>query len=269
MAGMDAKPEDITAIRQSLGLDKPLVVQYFSWLGAALQGDFGQSWYFHESASGLIFNRLGLTLSLAVLALIMSWVIALPGGLIGAQRKGSAIDRLMQAGSYLFLALPEFWVALLLLIFFGVYLGWIGLFGLSSPLSLVVAALSLALGRAALLARSLRASLLEESGKDYVLALRLLGMPSRRIFIRHLLPNALRPLIVLSGIQFGYLLGGAVIVEQVFSLPGLGRLLLQALLARDLPLVQAGVIVVSACFMLSSFLTNWASSRLDPRQDHQ
>ena len=269
MAGMEAKPEDIATIRHSLGLDTSLPAQYIGWLGAIIRGDFGQSWYFHENAADLIFHRLGLTLSLAVLALLLSWLIALPGGIIGARRKGSATDRLMQAGNYLFLALPEFWVALLLLLLFGVGLHWIGLFGIASPLSLVVAALSLALGRGALLARSLRASLLEESGKDYVLSLRLLGLPSRRLFSRHLLPNALRPLIVLSGIQFGYLLGGAVIVEQVFSLPGLGKLLLQALEHRDLPLVQAGVMVSSACFMFSSFLADWAGRILDPRQDQR
>jgi peptide/nickel transport system substrate-binding protein len=273
MMGLDASPRAVAAVRAELGLDGSAAARYFGWVGGMLRGDLGTSYAYRVPVAALIGPRLAVSLPLALLAMLASVLIGVPAALLAALRPGGRIDRIVSALARLGIALPSFWLAMVLLLLFAVRLRWFGASGFpgwqagTGPAlaALVLPALALALPQAALIARVARAALGGELARDYVRTARAKGLGRGTILWRHVLPNAAAPILAVIGLQFPFLLAGGVIVENVFYLPGLGRLLVQAITARDLIVVQAVAILLVLATVLSSFCVDIAQFLLDPR----
>lgn len=265
IAGIDAEPEEVEAIQRELGLDRAVYVQYFAWIWDVLRFDFGNSLFDERPAMGEILNRFPLTISLALLAFAISLAIAIPVGVLSAVHRWTAVDYAGMVYSQLGMAVPSFWLGILLLLVFAVRLDWFPLFGADGFAHLILPAIALGVGRSALLVRYVRASMSEELDREYVLTAESLGLQRRSVRYRHALKNALLPVITIAGIQFGGMLGGTIIIEQVFSLPGVGRLLLSAIQIRDFPVIQGGVIFVAIIFSLMNFLADVLYSAANPR----
>jgi ABC-type transport system substrate-binding protein/ABC-type dipeptide/oligopeptide/nickel transport system permease component len=273
MLGMDAMPDSVAALRHRMGLEGGVVQRYLRWLGGLLQGDFGISYTYGVPVADLIGERLRVSLPLAIYALLLSFGLAFLIGLQSALRRGSWIDGTLSAVSQLGLAIPEFWLGLVLVLVFAVHLHWTSAGGfpgwqggfLSAVRGLTLPAIALALPQAAILGRVLRGELIDALGEDYVRAARAKGMSERQALFRHALPNALVPVFTLLGMQAAFLLAGSIIVENVFSLPGLGRLVFQAVTQRDLIVVQAVVLVLVAAVVSVTALADLACATLDPR----
>ena len=265
VAGMEAPAEAVAQVRERLGTDKPALTQYAEWLLSTARFDFGVSLLSGEKVSSLILDRFPLTLFVAFLGMAIAYLIALPLGILSAVKRWSLWDFAAMAFSQIGIALPEFWLAILLLFIFSAWLGIFPLFGSDTPLHLVLPAFALGLGRAAVLLRMVRSSMATELGKEYIITAVSKGLPDAAIRYRHALRNALLPVITFSGIQFGYLLGGSIIIEQVFSLPGLGRLILSAIYQRDFPVIQGGVIFFALVFTCVNFLVDLLYSYINPK----
>jgi len=265
IAGIDASQADINAIRAKLGTDKPVTTQYVRWLWDILRFDFGNSMISGQPVTGLILERFPLTLSLALLGIVISIIIAIPLGVISAVKRWSFWDYLGMLFSQMGMAIPSFWLGILLLLLFSVKFKLFPLFGSGSLKHLILPAISLGLARAAVLLRLTRASMTEELSKEYVVTARAKGLTERMVNYKHALKNALLPVITIAGIQLGYMLGGAIIIEQVFSLPGLGRLFLFGVYQRDFPLIQGGVVFVAFIFSFINFAVDMLYSLFNPR----
>jgi len=265
IAGIDSSQSDIDAIRTKLGTDKPIVTQYAQWVWAVLRFDFGDSMISGQPVTRLILERFPLTLSLALMGIALSILIAIPLGVISAVKRWSLWDYAGMGFSQIGMALPSFWLGILLLLLFSVKIKLFPLFGSGSFKHLILPAISLGIARAAVLLRLTRASMSEELSKEYVVTARSKGLTERMVNYKHALKNALLPVITIAGIQLGYMLGGAIIIEQVFSLPGLGRLFLFAIYQRDFPLIQGGVIFVAFIFSLINFSVDMLYSLLNPK----
>lgn len=273
MLGTSATPETLAALRTQMGLDEPLVVRYLAWLAGALQGDLGQSYTYGVPVAGLILERLAVTLPLALMAVVMSVAIAVPLGVAAARRHNGLFDYLAGAFSYVSIAVPAFWVGLLLIIAFSTKLGWMpagGFPGWNAGLwaglaALLMPAIALALPQAGVLTRVARSAVLDVMGEDFVRTARAKGLSDRAAVWRHALPNALIPVVTMIGLQFTFLIAGAVLVENVFNLPGLGRLALQALSQRDIIVMQDVVLFFSALVIVMNFLVDLAYLVIDPR----
>jgi peptide/nickel transport system permease protein len=265
MAGLDADPSAVDTIRTQMGMDEPLVVQYANWLWRALRFDFGDSFFSGEPAMRLILARFPLTFLLASMSFVFSLAISIPVGVLSAVHRWGPIDYLGMAFSQLGMALPGFWLGILLLLTFSVRWPIFPLFGADSLFHLVLPMVALGLGRSALLVRYVRASTLEELGREYVVTAEAMGLSRSSIRYHHVLKNALLPVITIAGIQFGYMLGGTIIIEQVFSLPGVGRLLLSAIRQRDFAVIQAGVVFVAVIFSSVNFVADVLYSVVNPR----
>jgi ABC-type dipeptide/oligopeptide/nickel transport system permease component len=265
VAGMDATQEAITAIRTKLGTDQPLPAQYLQWLWKVVRFDFGESLISGQPVIKLVFQRFPLTLSLAVLGILISIVIAIPLGVLSAVKRWSLWDYSGMAFSQIGMAIPSFWLGIMLLLIFAVRIQIFPLFGSGSIVHLILPAISLGIARAAIILRLTRASMIEELSKEYVITARAKGLTERMVKYKHALKNALLPVITITGIQLGYMLGGAIITEQVFSLPGLGRLFLTGIYQRDFPLIQGGVVFVAIIFSLINFTVDILYSVLNPR----
>ena len=265
IAGIDASQKDIEAIRVKLGTDKPVMSQYAGWLWDVLRFDFGDSMISGQPVTRLILERFPLTLSLALLGIVISIIIAIPLGVISAVRRWSFWDYLGMLFSQIGMAVPSFWLGILLLLLFSVKIKLFPLFGSGTIKHLILPAVSLGIARAAVLLRLTRASMTEELSKEYVVTARSKGLTERMVNYKHALKNALLPVITIAGIQLGYMLGGAIIIEQVFSLPGLGRLFLFGVYQRDFPLIQGGVVFVAFIFSLINFVVDMLYSLLNPR----
>jgi len=265
VAGMDATQEAIDAIRAKLGTDQPLPAQYLQWLWKVVRFDFGESLISGQSVIKLVFQRFPLTLSLAVLGILISIVIAIPLGVLSAVKRWSLWDYSGMAFSQIGMAIPSFWLGIMLLLIFAVKIPIFPLFGSGSIVHLILPAISLGIARAAIILRLTRASMIEELSKEYVITARAKGLTERMVKYKHALKNALLPVITITGIQLGYMLGGAIITEQVFSLPGLGRLFLTGIYQRDFPLIQGGVVFVAIIFSLINFTVDILYSVLNPR----
>jgi peptide/nickel transport system permease protein len=265
IAGVDASKEDIAAIRARLGTDQPLAVQYGRWLVAVVRFDFGSSLATGQPVTQLVFERFPLTLTLAVLGLLISVVLAIPLGIVSAVRRWSGWDYAGMAFSQVGMAVPSFWLGIILLLLFAVKIRLFPLFGSGGLRNLVLPAISLGLARAAILLRLTRASMIQELSREYVVAARAKGLTERMVKYKHALKNALLPVVTLAGIQLGYMLGGAVIIEQVFSLPGLGRLFLTAVSQRDFPLIQGGIVFIALVFSFINFAVDILYSVLNPK----
>lgn len=265
IAGMDASPEDVQAIRVKLGTDKPLLSQYLVWLSSIARFDFGTTLISGEPVIKLIMERFPLTLTLALLGISIGIFVAVPLGVMSAVKRWSLWDYFGLVFSQLGMAIPSFWLGMLLLILFAVKIRILPLFGADTPAHFILPAVSLGFARAAIILRMARASMIEELSKEYIITARAKGLTERMVKYKHALKNGLLPVITVTGIQFGYMLGGAIIVEQVFSMPGLGRLFLFGIYQRDFILIQGGVIFVAIIFSLVNFLADILYSIVNPK----
>jgi len=272
MLGLNATPEAVAKLRSALGLDAPLVTRYFDWMLGLLHGDLGISYTYKVPISGLVIDRIGVSLPLALMALLLSVVIALPVGIIAATRRNSPADIGIMTATQVGVALPNFWFAMLLVLVFAVGLRWFsagGFPGWQDPLlalrSLVLPAVALALPQASILARVMRSALLDTLGEDYVRTARAKGLSRRQTLWRHALQNALIPVLTIVGLQFSFLLAGAIIIENVFYLPGLGRLVFQGITGRDLMVVKSVVMLLVCAVVVVTFLVDIAYALVDPR----
>jgi peptide/nickel transport system permease protein len=261
------------SLRRELGLDRPLYVQYAAWMSRLLRGDLGRSIRNGEPVIESVSRRLRPSLELALLAMTVSLVIAFPVGIVCAVRRNTPIDRAGATFAVFGICMPNFLLALLLIFFFGVTLRWLPISGYTDPLeegwnglrSLVLPAVTLGLALAAVVTRTLRSSVLEALAEDYVRTARAKGLSEWRVIQAHVLKNALIPVITVLGLQLGTLIGGAVITEYVFALPGVGRLVVDAVFARDYPLVQGVVLLIAVGFILSNLVVDVLYGWIDPR----
>ena len=270
--GMDASEDALAALREQLGLNAPLVTRYVSWVWNALQGDFGISHSFRVPVSELISERLPMTISLAVAGMLVTLVLALSLGITAAAQHGRAGDWGVMFLSQLGIAVPAFWLLILLVMLFAVKLRWLppgGFAGWDDPVaalrSLILPTVALALVQSAVLARVTRSSALEVMRQDFVRTARASGLSHRRILWRHVLPNALVPIVTIVGMQFAALVTGTIVIENVFYLPGLGRLIFQSIANRDLPTVQALVMLFAAIVVTANFVVDLLYVAIDPR----
>ncbi|MDR7481326.1 MAG: ABC transporter permease [Armatimonadota bacterium] len=265
--------ETIRSLRQFFGLDRPWYVQYVEWIGGVARGDLGMSWRSHRPVGQLIVARLPVSAELAVLAVAWSLLLGVPLGAVAAVRRGRPSDSAVRFASTLGLSVPAFWQGTLLILLFSVYLQWMPSLQwvslLRDPLGnlgiIALPALTLGTATAAMISRMTRSAMLDVLGRDYIRTARAKGVAEPRVVTVHALRNALIPVVTVAGVQMGYILGGIVVVEDVFNLPGVGRLLLDAIFQRDYPVVQGTILVGAALFMGLNFLVDLLYAVIDPR----
>lgn len=265
MVGEDWTREEVQKLRKDMGLDRPWIIQYTTYVSRAIQGDFGESLRYRQPAFELIAERVPATMELALVALLISVILALPLGIISASRRGSACDYGGMLLALLGQAMPVFWLGLMLILIFGVHLQWLPVSGRGGFERLILPAITLATYSLARNTRVIRSSMLEVLGLDYVRTARAKGLAEQSVIYVHALRNSLIPVVTIIGLEFGHLLGGAVIVETIFAWPGIGRLMIQAVYAKDFPLVQASVTIAAVIFVSINFLVDFIYSYLDPR----
>ncbi len=265
VAGIDASDEEIQAIRAKLGTDVPVLTQYVRWLGDLATFDFGKSLTSNQPVTDLIMERFPLTFTLALLGILLGILIAIPLGVLSAVHRWSLWDYFGMVFSQVGMAIPSFWLGIILLLLFSVKFPIFPLFGSDSLKNLILPSIALGFARAAVILRLTRASMVDELSKEYIITARAKGLTEKMINYKHALKNALIPVVTVTGIQFGYMLGGAIIIEQVFSLPGLGRLFLYAIYQRDFPLIQGGVVFIAVIFSLTNFVVDIFYSILNPK----
>ncbi|WP_306044933.1 ABC transporter permease [Nioella sp. MMSF_3534] len=272
MLGLNADEATVQALRADLGLDGSKAERYLAWIAGMIQGDFGTSYTYRVPVAELVADRLWVSLPLAVLSLILSTVIAFPVGLLAAANRGRAADYGIMGGTQLGIAIPNFWFGMLLVLVFAVNLRWFsagGFPGWEEPLlalkSLLLPSVALALPQAAILARVMRSALIETLAQDYMRTARAKGLSRRQALLRHALRNALIPVLTIIGLQFSFLLAGAIIIENVFFLPGLGRLIFQGITQRDLVVVESVTMLLVFAVIVVTFLVDIAYAIADPR----
>jgi len=265
MLGESAAASDVEELRTRLGLNRPLPAQYLQFISGVVQGDFGTSFRYGTPVFQEIAQRLPNTLQLAMAAMSVAILIAIPLGVLGALYRGRAIDQAAMTVSLVGISMPNFWLGPLLAIVFAVGLGWLPVSGIGDWRHLVLPAVTLGAALAAILARMTRASLIEELRELYVLAARARGLSQTRAVLRHALRNSLIPVVTILGLQFGAVLTGTIITETIFAWPGVGRLLIQAINFRDYPLVQGCILFIATTYVMVNLLVDLAYGWLDPR----
>ncbi len=273
MLGTSASPETLAALRHELGLDQPLLIRYGQWLAGVFSGNLGQSYTYGVPVAGLIVERLAVTLPLAMIAIVLSVVIALPLGVLAAARRGGIVDAIATVFSQISIAVPAFWVALLLIILFSSTLGLMPAGGfpgwdaglLPALQALLMPAVALALPQAGVLTRVARSAVLDTMHEDFARTAVAKGLSRRTVLWRHIVPNALVPILTILGLQFTFLVAGAVLVENVFNLPGLGRLAFQALSQRDVIVMQDVVLFFAGLVIVMNFIVDLSYLAIDPR----
>ena len=265
LAGEDASRADVERIREEMGFDRHWLVQYVDYVGRGLQGDFGVSYRQRQPVFGLVVERLPATAVLALAALALASTIAIPAGVIAATRRGSATDYLAQLLAMTGQAIPPFWLALMLMLIFAVNLRWLPVSGFEGWQSLVLPAVSLSFAPMALQMRLVRSSVLEVVRLDYVRTAYAKGQRTSVVIVKHALRNALIPVVTVVGLQLGSLMAGTVVIESIFAWPGLGRLMLNAIYAKDIPIVMAGLIVIAIIYVVINFFIDLVYVVLDPR----
>lgn len=265
LAGEGARAEDIAIIIQTYGLDRPLVVQYLSWLGDVLRGDFGNSYFFRTPVAELILAKIGTTVILALLSLAIALVLSIPLGVLAAVYSGTWIDRLCAMISLLGQALPSFFLALCLVMLFAIKLRWLPASGDSSWRHFVLPALTLGYYITPPFMRLVRAGMIDALGNDYVRTARAKGLPARRVVLKHALRNAVVPVVGLVAVQLGLLIGGSVVIESIFALDGLGYLAYQSIGYRDFPVLQAVVLLLAVVYVVLTLVADFVNAWLDPR----
>ena len=271
MLGMSATPADVARLRHELGLDLPPLARMAQWYGGLLRADLGRSVLLNQSVMGAIFERLPVTLSLAGLSLSLACLVGIPLGLLAASQSGRWVDQATMGTALVGLSLPDFWLGLVLIWVVGVKLGWVALG--ADPAgwlrSMILPAGTLALTQLGPVARMTRSAALEVSGMDFIRTARAKGLTERRVYARHVLAASLVPILTVVGIGFGLALSGALVIEQVYSLPGVGRLVIGAVLRRDWPVLQGGLLMTAVVFLLVNLLVDllylWADPRLRRR----
>lgn len=265
MLGDWASPADEQALRTQLGLDKPLWQQYLAYFGGLLQLDLGSSLFFQQPVAELLMARLPMTAYLAVMSLLIAVLMAFPLGMWAALRAGQWPDYAAMTVALVGVSIPNFWLGPMLILLFSIALAWLPVSGADQPWAWVLPAVTLGTALAAILARMLRASLLEIFHEDYIRTARAKGLTRARVYGVHALRNALLPVVTILGLQLGTLLGGAVITEVVFDWPGLGQLLVESIQRRDYPVVQGCILIISLAYILVNALTELVYAWLDPR----
>lgn len=278
IAGENATAEEIAEVTRRFGFDRPMIVQYADWLGRALTGDFGLSLHSRQSVLQLIGERLPATLQLALCAIIVALIIGIPVAVASAVRPNSWLDRVLSGWSALALGVPTFWLGILLILLFAVELRWLPSASRYVPLwqapldalrSLALPALTLGVYVSGVLGRFLRASLIGEARADYVRTARAKGVPEKRVVGLHIMRNALLPFVTIVGLMMAHFIGGAVVTEAVFTYPGLGRLLIQAITTRDYPLIQGCILVILIAYMLINLAVDMLYAWIDPRIEYR
>ena len=272
MLGINARPDTVAALRSELGLDLALHDRYLAWITGMLKGDFGTSYTYRAPVAQMVSERLQVSLPLALYALVLTALVAFPAGIYAAARRGRAGDIGVMGATQLGVAVPNFWFAMLLVLLFALKLGWFGAGGFPGwerPLvalkALTLPAVALALPQAAILARIMRSALIDILHEDFIRTARAKGLTRRQALWRHGVRNALIPVLTILGLQFSFLLAGAIIIEQVFFLPGLGRLIFQAITQRDLIVVESVVMLLVFAVIVVTFVTDLAYAAVDPR----
>ena len=273
MLGVNARPDTIAALRTELGLDMSPPERYLSWTSGMLRGDFGTSYTYRTPVTRMILDRIVVSLPLAILALALTVAIAFPAGIYAASRRGKLGDMGVMGATQLGVAVPNFWFAMILVLIFAVKLRWVSAGGfpgwghgiLPGLKALILPAIALALPQAAILARVMRSSLLDMLGEDFIRTARAKGLTRRQALWRHAVRNALIPVLTIIGLQFSFLLAGGIVIEQIFFLPGLGRLIFQAISARDLIVVESVVMLLVALVIIVNFAVDLAYAAVDPR----
>lgn len=273
MLGINAQPDTLAALRAELGLDQSKVQRYFAWVGGMLHGDFGTSYQYRTPVSQMIADRLWVSLPLALYALALSTLIAFPAGIYAAARRGRAGDIGVMGATQIGVAIPNFWFAMMLVLVFAINLRWFSAGGFAgwdkgafaALKSLTLPAIALALPQAAILARVMRSALLDVLGEDFMRTARAKGLSRAQAIRRHGLRNAMIPVLTILGLQFSFLLAGGIIIEQVFYLPGLGRLIFQSISARDLIVVESVTMLLVFAVIVVNFAVDLAYAAVDPR----
>lgn len=276
MLGINAQPDTIAALRAELGLDQGKFARYLEWTGGMLRGDFGTSYTYRSSITDMIAERMWISLPLALYALALSTLIAFPVGLYAASTRGAPGDVAVMGVTQLGIAIPNFWFAMILVVIFAIKLRWFsagGFAGWDDGLfigvkSLTLPAIALALPQASILSRVMRSALIETLSEDYIRTARAKGLSRQAVLWRHALRNAMIPVLTIIGLQFSFLMAGAIIIEQVFFLPGLGRLVFQAITQRDLIVVESVVMLLVFAVISVNFIIDLAYAAVDPRLRH-
>ncbi len=265
MLGEGARAQDLQQLRHALGLDLPLHVQYARYLAGLVRGDWGQSFRLQTPVLRVVLERYPATLELAVVGLLVCIAIAVPAGVLAAHRRGHAADRAVGFFTLLGLSVPNFALGPVLILVFSIELGWLPVSGRGGPAHLLLPAITLGGALAAILTRMVRSSMIEELSSDYVRTARAKGLPESTVLFRHAFRNALIPIVTILGLQFGTLLAGTIVTETIFSWPGIGRLAVQAISARDYPLLQGCILVIALSYVLVNLVTDFVYALVDPR----
>jgi|TARA_R100000049_G_C1930956_1_gene74932 peptide/nickel transport system permease protein len=265
IAGENASSEDIAAITAQYGFDRPLLVQYADWLGGALTGDLGRSWYFDLPVTQIVTDRLGVTVTLGALAISFALILAIPMGVAAAVRPNSLIDRAALFLSVVGQAIPSFWFGLILIVVFSIKLGLVPASGSASWKHFILPTVVLGYYATPAIMRLTRAGMLEVLSADYIRTARAKGLDTRKILFKHALRNAIIPVISLAAVQMGFMLGGSIVVESIFALHGAGYLAWESISRNDLPVMQALILVFSMFYILFTFLADLLNAWMDPR----
>jgi ABC-type dipeptide/oligopeptide/nickel transport system permease component len=265
MLGEGARAEDLTQLRHALGLDLPLPVQYGRYLAGVLHGNLGESFRFQQPVLKVVAEHYPATLELAIVALLICALIGIPAGVLAAHKRGERTDHAVGVLTLFGLSVPNFALGPVLILFFSVVLGWLPVSGRGGILHLILPAFTLGAALAAILTRMVRTSVIEELTADYVRTARAKGVSESGVLFRHALRNALIPILTILGLQFGTLLAGTIVTESIFSWPGIGRLAVQAISARDYPLLQGCILLIAVSYVFVNLLTDLVYALVDPR----
>ncbi len=265
MLGEGARAEDLNQLRHALGLDVPVSVQYVRYLKGIVHGNLGESFRFHEPVSKVVLEHYPATFELAIVALLVCAALGIPGGLLAAERRATATDHAVGIFTLLGLSVPNFALGPVLILVFSVILGWLPVSGRGGPAHLILPAVTLGASLAAILTRMVRTSVIEELSSDYVRTARAKGLSPAAVLFGHAFRNALIPTLTILGLQFGTLLAGTIVTETIFSWPGIGRLAVQAINARDYPLLQGCILLIAVSYVFVNLLTDFVYALVDPR----
>ncbi|WP_289296226.1 ABC transporter permease [uncultured Reyranella sp.] len=265
IAGPNATQADIEAVRKAYGLDRPVLTQFFDWVGRAVTGDLGNSYFFQTRVSTLIAERMPVTLTLGLTGLSLALLISIPMGILAAVRENTNFDRAVQMIALIGQAMPSFWLGLLLMIVFGLTLGWLPISGTGSWEHFVMPGIVLAFSAVPALTRLTRAGMIQAMGSDYIRTARAKGLSRASILLKHALRNAAIPVVAIAAVQLGFMLGGSIVIEQVFALHGVGFLAWESIAKNDFPVVQAVVLVLAVIYVALTMVSDLLNAVLDPR----
>jgi peptide/nickel transport system permease protein len=265
IAGPSATAEDIATIRKAYGLDRPLVVQFLDWVSRAATGDLGDSYFFKTRVASLIGQRMPVTLTLGLTGLLIALMVSLPLGILAAVRENTGFDRAVQVVALLGQAMPSFWLGLILMIVFGLELGWLPISGADTWDSFIMPGVVLAFSAIPALTRLTRAGMIQALSSDYIRTARAKGLSRASILLKHALRNAAIPVVAIAAVQLGFMLGGSIVIEQVFALHGVGFLAWESIQKNDFPVVQSVVLVLAVIYVALTMLADLMNAVLDPR----